>query len=153
MRRIYRFVIGCFFLLPLSAFAGPYLGVAYVDNIVGLNLEWAWSRTSVYLVPGYRFSQSTGGANNSVRWVGGVRHLMSDGTMEQSGFFLGLIGGDLGGSRHYRRSGIGGEIGYQHIEDFTRWTVSGAMVVLEHDPVRNLRNEPAVVFGLSVSLR
>jgi hypothetical protein len=151
---MYRLLLGLFCLLPLSAFAGGLLGIAYVDNIVGLNLEWATSQSSFYVVPGVRVNQSTGGAQKtSVRFVAGMRHRLDKGGMDDDGFFVGLIGGDLGGSADHRRNGYGGELGYQLVAKYTRWTVSGGLVVLDADKSRNLNNEPAAVLGVSISLR
>ena len=150
---MYRLLIGLFCLLPLSAFAGGLLGIAYVDNIAGLNLEWATNQSSFYVVPGVRVTQGQGGAEKKdVRFVAGMRHRLDQGTMNDSGFFIGLIGGDLGGSADHRRNGYGGELGYQLMKNFTRWTVSGGLVVLDADKDRNLNNEPAAVLGVSISL-
>lgn len=151
---MYRLLIGLFCLLPLSAFAGGLLGVAYVNNIAGLNLEWATSHSSYYVIPGVRINQSTGGGQKtSVRWVAGMRHRLDRGSMDTNGFFIGLIGGDLGGSADHRRNGYGGQLGYQLVKKFTRWTVSGGVVVLDRDKDRGLNNEPAAVLGVSISLR
>lgn len=149
---MWRLVIAFCCLLPVAAFAQGLVGVAYVNKLIGLNLEWTTEHNSFYVIPGVYFNQSSSGAGNKVRWVGGFRHRMSGETMDTSGFFIGVIGGDLGGNSHYKRLGIGGEMGVQLVKKYTRWTVSGAIVALNHDKKRNLDNEPAAILSLSLSL-
>lgn len=149
---MYRLLIGLFCLLPLSSFAGGLIGLAYVDNLVGLNLEWTMSRSSVYAIPAVRFTQGTGGAANDLRWIAGARHVLDKKSMAESGFFIGVTGGDYGSTMHYRRNGYGGEIGYQLVKKYTRWTFNGGFVVLDQDGRRNLKSEPSAFLGISLSL-
>lgn len=148
-----RLLIGLFCLLPLSSFAGGLVGLAYVDNLVGLNLEWAMNRSSIYVIPAVRFTQGTGGASDDLRWVAGARHVLDKASMDESGFFLGVTGGDYGSTMHYRRNGYGGEIGYQLVKKYTRWTFSGGLVVLDQDGKHNLKSEPSVFLGATLSLK
>jgi hypothetical protein len=78
---------------------------------------------------------------------------MDGGRMDEDGFFMGLVAGDLGGTPTYRRFGAGGDLGYQLVRKYTRWTASAGLVMLNHDPKRNSPNEPGIVLAVSVSLR
>lgn len=150
---MYRLLFGLICLLPVSTFAGGLYGIAYMDNIVGVNLEWATQHNSFYVMPGYRFGQSDGGADTEegIRWVAGWRHRMDNGQMRDSGFYLGLLAGDFGEHKNYHRYGAGGELGYQWVAKYTRWTVSGAMTLLDQNDL-NEKAEPQFFFGVSVSL-
>lgn len=123
---MYRLLFALFCLFPVTTFAGGLIGAAYIDNIVGPNLEWAFNTTSVYVVPGVRFSQSSNGAKkDDVRFIGGARVAIDRGRMDTSGFYLGFIAGDFSNNRHYKRNGYGGEIGYHLVKKNTRWTLGG----------------------------
>jgi len=151
---MYRLLFALLCLFPVSTLAGGLVGVAYVDNLVGPNLEWAFTSTSVYVVPGVRFSQKSSGAKkDDVRFVGGARMSIDRGRMDQSGFYVGFIAGDFSNSRHYKRNGYGGELGYHLVKTSTRWTLGGALVVRDSDAKRNLNNEPYFTFTASVSIR
>ncbi|MDX1804621.1 MAG: hypothetical protein R3292_11105 [Alcanivorax sp.] len=158
-----------FLLLPLTASADKLIGLGYLNGLVGLNLEWAGKHNSFYAMPG-GYLISTGYDQKDVRWVAGWRHKMERGLMAEKGFYGGLIVGDLGGESQYERLGAGLEIGHQWVKPYTRWTLSGAVGVLQpldctsyrpnsdcntKEELRryDLSAEPTAVLGISVSLR
>lgn len=139
-------------MLAPASLAEGLIGYAFVNNINGVNLEWAFERNSVYVVPGV-FFDSGGADTEEVRWAAGFRHRIDEGTMDTSGFYTGLMAGDLDGRRQYDRLGAGGELGHQWVTDNTRWTLSAGLVALEEQEERELDAEPEVFFAFSVSLR
>ncbi len=152
-----RLLLGLLCLLSVPASAGGLYGIALMEHVVGVNLEWTTTHNSFYIIPGVYFNQSTGGAGGELRWVAGFRHKL-EGTMNDDGFYVGLLGGDLGdGSSWHRRRGYGGEIGYQFVTKHTRWTLDGGIVILEHDGYSQEhqvnKTEPSIVLGVSLSIR
>lgn len=139
-------------LLAPASLAEGLIGYAFVNNISGVNLEWTFKRNSVYAVPGV-FFDSGGARTDKIRWVAGIRHRIDEGTMDTSGFYTGLMAGDLDGRRQYDRLGAGGELGYQWVTDNTRWTLSSGLVALEEQEEREVDAEPEVFFAFSISLR
>lgn len=131
---------------------GLMLGYAFVSNLNGMNLEWAFEHNTVYLVPGYYFD-SGGARTDTARWVTGYRHLLEDTPTDESGFFTGALAGHLDGKRQTERLGLGGELGHQWVKDYTRWTFSASLVALEDRPAHDQGVEPEVFFAFSVSLR
>jgi len=128
------------------------VGIASIANHVGPNLEWAGDRSSFYLVPGLE-AKKDGLTGNKVRWVAGMRHRLERGLMSSTGFYTGLTVGDLGGENNYERLGAGGELGYQWVKEYTRMTMGASLVVLEAVPEQDLKEEPSVVLGITLSLR
>lgn len=165
-----RWLLSLLVLLPLSATADEALiGLGYLNGLVGLNLEWAKEKNSFYALPS-TYIGSGGAEDDEFRWVAGWRHKMERGRMDESGFYLGLLAGDLGGEKHYERLGAGVELGHQWVKDYTRWTLSGAVGVLESLDCSDYRSsagcnsvkkqdqyeldaEPTAILGISVSLR
>lgn len=134
------------------AMAEGLIGFAYVNNLNGLNLEWAFERNTVYAVSGFH-TDDNGIDTEDFRYLVGARHIINDGNTETSGFYTGFMAGDLGGRRQYERLGVGGELGHQWVTEYTRWTLSGGLAVLEEIEERNLDNEPEAFIGFSISLR
>lgn len=160
-----------FLLLPLPALAEHHylVGLGYLNGLVGLNLEWTGERNSFYGMPAF-YTDSGGLDTDETRWVAGWRHTINRGSMNEKGFYTGLLAGDLGGEKHYERLGAGAELGYQWVKDNSRWTISAALGVVESLEcgdylVANYCNteeeldkydldvEPVVVIGASYSLR
>lgn len=144
-------VLLALFLTP-PAFAEVLVGAGLVNKVGGLNLEWAFKKNTIYILPGYMLG-NTGIDNHAFRWVVGTRHRLNDGTTDTDGFFSGFLVGDLGGTTHYERLGAGGELGYQWVKKYTRWTFSAGLGVLQKDSTRNLDTEPTSFLAVSVSLR
>ncbi len=165
-----RWLVSLFALLPFTAHADdPMIGIGYVNGLVGVNLEWATTQNSFYALPAY-YVDSSGLDTEDLRWVAGWRHKMERGMMDESGFFTGLMAGDLGGENHYERLGAGFEIGHQWVKPYSRWTVSAAVGALEsldcadYEPAfrcdseeereqNQLDVDPVVVLGVSYSYR
>jgi hypothetical protein len=131
---------------------GMMVGYGFVNNINGVNLEWAFEHNTVYAIPGYYFD-SGGAVTENFVWVTGFRHRLEEGSTRDSGFFTGLMAGHLDGRRQYDRLGVGGELGYQWVADHTRWTLSAGLAALEEQEERNQDAEPEAFFAFSVSLR
>lgn len=127
------------------------VGVAQIDELTGLNLEWAGEHNSFYAIPAVE--RSSGGFKDTFRWAAGFRHRLDGGLTSSNGFYAGLIVGDLGGDKHYIRYGGGGELGFQWIKPGARITASAALVALEAVPEEELKEEPAVLLGVSFALR
>lgn len=144
----------CFLVLLLSSpvMAEGLIGFAYVNNLNAINLEWAFKRNTVYVASGAH-TGTNGLETDDIRYVAGARHIINDGATDKSGFYTGFMGGDLGGRKQYERLGVGGELGYQWVTDYTRWTLSGGLAVLEEIEERNLEKEPEAFLGFSISLR
>jgi len=147
-----------FLLLPillacaLSARADVLIGIANVSNITGLNLEWAGDHNSYYVVPA--FEQKSGGlSEDDFRWVVGMRHRLERGYMSTSGFFSGALVGNFGDLEDYDRLGAGAELGYQWAKEYTRISMSSALLYMEEVPEADTDAEPAVVLGITISLR
>lgn len=127
------------------------IGVAQLDELTGLNLEWAGDHNSLYVMPAAERTRS--GIKRKLRWAAGFRHRIEGGHTGDSGFYTGLIVGDIGGDKDYVRHGGGGELGYQWVRPGARITASAALVVLEAVPEEELKDEPAVLLGVSFALR
>lgn len=138
-------------LAPLTR-ADGLIGLGVVHNVNGLNLEWTFEHNSVYVIPGFYFN-STGARTDEVAWVAGFRHRLEGGTMDEDGFYNGIITGRLDGTHGTDRLGAGGELGYQWVADHTRWTLSAGLVALEERELHDEGVEPQAFFGFSVSLR
>ncbi|KGD65988.1 hypothetical protein Y5S_00460 [Alcanivorax nanhaiticus] len=165
-----RWLVSLIALLPFSAQADDALiGLGYLNGLVGINLEWATTQNSFFALPAY-YVDSSGLDTDEFRWVVGWRHKMERGMMDESGFYTGLMAGDLGGERHYERLGAGFEIGHQWVKPYSRWTVSAAVGALEalecadykaefrcdseeERDQNDLDIEPVVVLGVSYSFR
>ena len=165
-----RWLLSLLAMLPFQAQADDALiGIGYLNGLVGLNLEWVTTQNSFFALPAF-YVDSSGLDTEEFRWVVGWRHKMERGMMDESGFYTGLMGGDLGGERHYERLGVAFELGHQWVKPYSRWTVSGAVGVLEAlecGEYRGVRScdtdeerdrydldvEPAVVLGVSYSFR
>ncbi len=137
-------------LAPLTRAEG-LIGLGIVHNVNGLNLEWTFEHSSVYVIPGFYFD-STGRADD-LAWVTGFRHRLEGGAMSEDGFYNGIIAGHLDGTRGTDRLGAGGELGYQWVADHTRWTLSAGLAALEERERFDKGVEPQAFFGFSVSLR
>lgn len=127
------------------------VGLTQLDELTGLNLEWAGDHNSVYVMPAAE--RSSGGFKSKLRWAAGFRHRLEGGLTSNSGFYAGLIAGDIGGDKEYVRYGGGGELGHQWTRPGLRITASAALVVLEELPEEELETEPAVLMSVSFSLR
>lgn len=151
---LFRFVLLPLVLLVSSAHlrADVLIGIANIANLTGLNLEWTGDHNSVYVVPALERSRM-GLRDDKLRWIAGVRHRLERGSMASSGFFSGLMVGDLAGDKEYERLGAGGELGYQWAKEYTRISLSAALVVLEAVPEEELKEEPSVALGVTINLR
>jgi hypothetical protein len=157
-------------LLTLSAPASSevLVGYAFVNGISGLNLEWAGQRNTVYAIPGSYLVD--GGLSDSWRWVAGFRHRIDRGYTNVTGYYTGVMVGDLGGESRYERLGAGFEIGHQWVREFTRTTLSGGVAVLQELKCSDYRSEtfcsnedrresahldmePGLILSLTISLR
>lgn len=165
-----RRVLPALLLLSLTgqAWSETLVGYAFVNGINGLNLEWAGQRNSLYVVPGTYIRDR--GLDDKWRWVTGFRHRIDRGYTNVSGYYTGLMLGDLGGESRYERLGAGFEIGHQWVKDYTRTTLSAGFAVLESldcadysspaacaDPddraARDKDVEPGLILSLTISLR
>ena len=147
-----RIALCALLLLPALSQAELLLGIGYVNGMVGPNLEWAWQRHTAYVQPGAHLGDY-GLEDDELRWVAGMRYRIDQGTTVTSGFFTGLMVGDLGGERQYERLGIGGELGHQWVGNYLRLTISGGMAVLEELRERDLDVEPQFLLGVTLSVR
>ncbi|MCK0538434.1 hypothetical protein [Alcanivorax quisquiliarum] len=147
-----RIALCALLLLPALSQAELLLGIGYVNGMVGPNLEWAWQRHTAYVQPGAHLGDY-GLEDDELRWVAGMRYRIDQGTTVTSGFFTGLMVGDLGGERQYERLGIGGELGHQWMGNYLRLTISGGMAVLEELRERDLDVEPQFLLGVTLSVR
>ncbi|MGB2246206.1 MAG: hypothetical protein ACPH3N_00980 [Alcanivorax sediminis] len=165
-----RWLVSLFALLPFSAQADDALiGLGYLNGLVGVNLEWATTQNSFFVMPAY-YVDSSGLDTDEFRWAAGWRHKMERGMMDESGFYTGLMAGDFGGERHYERLGAGFEIGHQWVKPYSRWTVSGVIGAVEalecaeykaafrcdseeEQEQYDLDVEPVVILGISYSFR
>ena len=139
-------------VLSLHARAEFLIGLANIANLTGPNLEWAGDHSSYYFVPAFE-QKSTGLSEDDFRWIAGMRHRMERGYTSTNGFYTGLIAGDLGGKNDYSRLGAGAELGYQWVKQYTRITVGSSLIMLEAIPEEDLKEEPSVVLGITLSLR
>ena len=165
-----RRVLPAMLLLSLTgqAWSETLIGYAFVNGINGLNLEWAGERNSLYVVPGTHLNNS--GLNEKWRWVTGFRHRIDRGYTNVSGYYTGMMLGDLGGEKRYERLGVGFEVGHQWVKEYTRTTLSAGFAVLESldcedyavaaacvDPedreARDLDVEPGLILSVTISLR
>ena len=135
-----------------AARAEVLIGIAHVDGLTGLNLEYMGERTSWYSVMGSH-TASSGQETDDFRWQVGFRKRLERDPMASPGFYAGMLAGDLGGRRQFERLGIGGELGHQWVTTHTRTTVSGGFAALEELEERELDVEPGFFLGISWSLR
>ncbi len=146
------------FLLPVllvsavTARAEALIGIANVANITGLNLEWAGEHNSVYVMPGLEL-KSDGLREDNFRWTAGFRHRLERGLMSTSGFYSGLLVGNLGEHPNLDRYGAGAELGHQWVKEFTRIGLGAALLYMEPLDEVDLDGEPRVVLGINISLR
>jgi hypothetical protein len=154
--RMRALLCGVLLLAAVPARAEFWLGLIDMNGMAGFNFEWAGSAGSGWLAvgsyqgnTGFEFDNTTGSAG--WRWY-------NEGKFDQSGYFGGVILGDLDGAANYNRFGAGGELGYQWVTQHLRMTVQGGLTVVdaptdgpksatEQDP------EPKAIFGASISLR
>jgi len=167
--RLYRSLFAALLLSVAGQASSEMLvGYAFVNGINGLNLEWAGQRNTVYVVPGTYLANS--GLSDKWRWVAGFRHRIDRGYTNVSGYYTGMMVGDLGGEHRYERLGVGFEIGHQWVKEYTRTTISGGVAALESLSCSDYRRatscntaqkrqdsaldvEPALILGLTISLR
>ena len=150
-----RFVsLFCLLWLAMAgaARADVLVGIAHVDGLTGLNLEYMGERTSWYTVLGSHTGTS-GQETDDFRWQAGFRKRLERAPAASPGFYAGLTVGDLGGRKQYERLGAGFELGHQWLTTYTRTTVSGGFAVLEEIEERELDVEPGMFLGISWSLR
>ena len=145
-------------LLLLLGFSAPahaewLVGAGYVNGVIGANVEWAGERNSFYVLPGAHVASRGWDAADDLRWVAGMRHRIDDGHTADSGFYTGILGGDLGGRHQQERLGLGGELGYQWVTDNTRWTLGSGIAFLEEVEERDEDVEPRLTIGVSASFR
>jgi hypothetical protein len=164
-----RSLLAAVLLLSASySHAEMLVGYAFVNGISGLNLEWATKRNSYYVVPGTYLVD--GGLSDDWRWVAGFRHRIDRGFTNISGYYTGVIVGDLGGESAYERLGVGFEIGHQWVTEYLRTTVGAGVAVLEEKECSDYRTdafcssetrreqakldvEPGLILTLTISLR
>lgn len=156
-------------LAPGQARAELLVGAGFLNGLVGPNVEWAWRRTTAWVLPGAHIG-SQGFQDDDLRWVIGMRRRLDGGTTVTNGFFSGLLAGDLGGEKSYERLGLGAELGHQWIGNHLRLTVSGGLAVLQpldcedyrrsnqcETPAARDRNaldaEPHLTLGVTLTLR
>lgn len=156
------------FGLAGAAHAEFLIGLAHIGGITGPNLEWAAKRHTLYAVPGVHLG--SGGLEDDVRWVAGSRFRLDRGFTNTSGFYSGVMLGDMGGERTYERLGVGLEIGHQWVKEYVRTTVSATLAVTEElkcgdylssaqcdTPEKRKLNdkdmEPSLLLGITISLR
>ena len=167
--RLHRSLLAALLLSVAGQASSEMLvGYAFVNGISGLNLEWAGQRNSVYVVPGTYLVD--GGLSDKWRWVAGVRHRIDRGYTNVSGYYTGLMVGDLAGEHRYERLGAGFEIGHQWVKEYTRITLSGGVAALQSLDCSDYRRavfcdtaqerkdnaldmEPGLILGLTISLR
>ncbi|MBZ2189916.1 hypothetical protein K8B33_12460 [Alcanivorax sp. JB21] len=155
--------------MPGQARADLLVGAGFLNGLVGPNVEWAWRRTTAWVLPGAHIG-SQGFQDDDLRWAIGMRRRMDGGTTVTSGFFSGLLAGDLGGEKSYERLGLGAELGHQWVSNHLRLTVSGGMAVLQPLNCSDYRRssqcetaaareshkldaEPQLTLGVTLSLR
>ncbi len=141
------------FCLPGLASAELLLGAGYVNGVIGPNIEWAGERNTFYILPGGHVASRGWDGFDEVRWVAGMRRRIERGRTAESGFFTGVLAGDLDGRHQRERLGAGAELGYQWVNEHTRWTVSSGMAVLEEVEERNEDVEPRLTIGVTATLR
>ena len=117
-------------LVPGQARADLLVGVGFLNGLVGPNVEWAWRHTTAWVLPGAHIG-GQGFQDDDLRWSIGMRRRLDEGTTVTSGFFSGLLAGDLGGEKRYERVGLGAELGHQWVGNHVRLTVSGGLAVLQ----------------------
>lgn len=144
-------------VLITLALAGParadmLVGIAHVEGLTGLNLEYMGERTSWYAVMGSH-TGTNGQEADDFRWVAGYRKRLERAPAASPGFYGGLLVGDLGGRKQYERLGFGGELGHQWLTTYTRTTISGGFAALEEIEERDLDAEPTFFISLSWSIR
>ena len=156
-------------LAPGLSRAELLVGIGFLNGVVGPNIEWAGRHTSYWVLPGAHLGNQ-GFQDDDWRWAVGLRHQLEGGTTVTNGFFTGLLLGDLGGEKRYRRLGIGAELGHQWVGNYVRLTTSAGLAILEpldcgdyrpsnqcsseaqrrrHD----LDPEPQLTLGITLSLR
>jgi hypothetical protein len=167
--RLYRSLFAALLLSVAGQASSEMLvGYAFVNGINGLNLELAGERNTVYAVPGTYLADS--GLSDNWTWVAGFRHRIDRGYTNVSGYYTGMMFGDLAGEHRYKRLGAGFEIGHQWVKEYTRTTLSGGVAVLEglscsdYLPAvscntatkrqdNELGVEPGLILSLTISLR
>lgn len=156
-------------LSPGFARAELLVGAGFLNGVVGPNIEWAWRRTSAWVLPGAHIGDQ-GFQDDDIRWALGMRRRLDGGTTVTNGFFGGVLAGDLGGEKRYERLGLGAEMGHQWVGNYLRLTLSAGVAVLEPldcDDYRpsaqcdteakrrrhDLDAEPQLTLGVTLSLR
>lgn len=140
------------FFAAAGARADVLVGIAHVDGLTGLNLEYMGEYTMYYGIVGSH-TGTTGQENDDVRWQVGFRKRLERGLAASKGFYAGMVAGDLGGRKQFERLGAGGELGHQWVTPYTRTTISAGMAALEEVEEYGLDAEPHVFLGISWSLR
>lgn len=144
-------LFACLLAAPVTR-ADTLVGIAFVEGLTGLNLEYMGERTSYYGVFGAH-SNSGGFETDDTRWQLGFRKRVERSPMASPGFYVGMVVGDLGGRKQYERLGVGGELGHQWLTPNTRTTVSVGLAALEELKEQALDAEPGVFLGVSWSIR
>ena len=140
-------------IIPFSARAEILIGPSSVNSVVGPTFEWAGQHSSFYAVYGGHIARGGWDVVDDPRWVVGSRHRLDRGSTAESGFYGGVVVGDLGGRRQYERLGAGGEIGYQWVGEFVRLTMSSGLAVLEEQEQRDNDVTPGLIMGISLMIR
>ena len=144
-------LFACLLAAPVTR-ADTLVGIAFVEGLTGLNLEYMGERTSYYGVFGAH-SGSGGLEAGDNRWVVGFRKRVDRAPMASPGFFVGMVAGDLGGRKQYERLGVGGELGHQWLTPNSRTTLSAGFAALEEVEEQAVEAEPGVFLGVTWSVR
>lgn len=151
---LFRIVLLPLLLLSaISVRAEVLIGIGAVSSVVGMNLEWAGERSSLYVMPGMDL-RSEGLSEDNVRWVAGMRRRLERGLMSTSGFYSGFQVGNYGEPpSEADRHGAGFELGHQWVKEFTRIGLGASLLYMEEVEEENLDAEPRVLLGINISLR
>lgn len=130
-----------------------YLGVGMFDDMVNVNVE-AVTRWGNFIVRAGTFKNINTGISTNVGW----RKPLSGGDPHDSGYFIGLFGGqvmgDNIGDKSFQRIGGGAELGYHWVNDYTRKEISVGLGSAQSETygTRTLEAAPTVFFDFVISL-
>ena len=139
-----------------------YIGFTRYGTLSGLNLEYAGKHGGAWVILGARQSSTGFNVEDDLTIVLGYRRYLEN-EYNKSNWFGGVVAGDLFGTGAGSRFGIGGEGGYQWLKENVRFTVGGAVVLLEEikegekgdgGVIRSARDmEPKLLVSFGANLR